>query len=47
MHFVDEIIDEIEQLSLLVFDEKANIGFFQTERRLMKGMGWQAVIVRY
>ena len=45
MHFVDEIIEEIEQLSLLVFDEKVNIGFFQTERRLIKGMGWQAVIV--
>ncbi len=45
MHIIDRIIDQIEQLSLLIFDEKVEISFFETERRLVKGRDWQAVIV--
>ena len=45
MHIIDRIIEQIEQLSLLIFDEKVEISFFETGRRLVKGRGWQAVIV--
>lgn len=45
MHLIDRIIDQVEQLSLLIFDEKVEVSFFERERRLIKGMGWQVVIV--
>lgn len=45
MHSINRIIEQIEQLSLLIFDQKVEISFFETERRLIKGIGWQAVIV--
>jgi len=45
MHSIDRIIEQIEQLSLLIFDQKIEISFFETGRRLIKGMGWQAVVV--
>jgi len=45
MHLIDRVIDQIEQLSLLIFDEKVEISLFEKGRRFIKGMGWQAVIV--
>jgi len=45
MNSIDKIIEQIQQLSLLVFDEEVQISFFETGRRLIKGIGWQAVIV--
>jgi len=45
MRSVDRIIEQIEQLSLLVFNEKVEISFFEREKKLIKGIGWQALIV--
>jgi hypothetical protein len=42
---IDRIVEQIEQLSLLIFNHKVEISFFETGRRLIRGRGWQAVIV--
>jgi hypothetical protein len=42
---MNRTIEQIEQLSLLIFDQKVEISFFETGRRLIKGIRWQAVIV--
>jgi len=39
MHFIDRIVEQIEQLSLLIFDQKVEISFFETGKKLIKGMG--------
>ena len=45
MYSINRIVEQIKQLSLLIFDQEVKISFFETGRRLIKGMGWQAVIV--
>ena len=45
MHLVDRIVEQIEQLSLLIFSHKVQISFFETGRRLIRGRSWQIVIV--
>ena len=45
MRSIDRIIEQIKQLSLLIFDQEVKISFFERQRRLIKGMGWQAVII--
>ncbi|MFQ6067461.1 MAG: hypothetical protein ACE5K3_09325 [bacterium] len=45
MDLIDRIIEQIEQLSLLIFGQKVDIGYFESGRRLIRGLSWQAVIV--
>ena len=44
MYLIDRTIEHIEHLSVLVFDQKVEIDFFETGRRLVQGHGWRVVI---
>jgi len=45
LSYTDATIELIEILSLLVFDEPGQIGFFESESRQITGRGWQGVVL--